>query len=330
MNQSRSADVASSAFVPPAPLDTAVLFVIFNRPEVTTRVFAAIREARPPRLYIAADGPRANRPGEDVRCRQARAIIDLVDWPCELHTLLRERNLGCKLGVSTAITWFFEHESQGIILEDDCLPVQSFFWYCEAMLARYANDSRIGHISGTRFFADRQRDPQSSTCGYSRYGFVWGWATWRRAWQHFDASLRAWPQMIDERWWNAAYPDPRERRAMRAIGQRVHDGKIDAWGYQWSFARSFQSQLSVMPPANLIVNLGFDADATHTTYRHPDAPITAVDLRFPLASPPFVLADRVHDRAFARHTFSRIRSRLRLLVARLADPDYLRRKLRLR
>jgi GT2 family glycosyltransferase len=133
-------EISSNTFTPPHPLKTAVLFLIFNRPDTTKQVFAAIRKAKPPKLYVAADGPRADNPGEAEKVEQVRLIATNIDWDCELKTLFRDENLGCGKGVSSAITWFFENEGEGIILEDDCLPSQSFFWYCEELLERYRED----------------------------------------------------------------------------------------------------------------------------------------------------------------------------------------------
>src|SRR5690349_2048344 len=132
-------------------MKSAILFLVFNRPETTARVFEAIRAAQPPRLYVAADGPRASRIGESERCDLTRRIASAVDWPCDITTLFRAANLGCKNAVSSAISWFFEHEEEGVILEDDCLPDPSFFRYCDELLAHYRDDTRIGLISGNNF-----------------------------------------------------------------------------------------------------------------------------------------------------------------------------------
>jgi hypothetical protein len=152
------------------------LFLVFNRPDTTSQVFEAIRKARPPKLYVAADGPRLDREGELEKCAQVRAIATAIDWPCELHTLFRDLNQGCKIAVSTAITWFFEHEEQGIILEDDCLPSQSFFLFCQEMLNHYKNDTRVWHVAGVYPFATDSRDC-NAYC-FSEYSPIWGWATW--------------------------------------------------------------------------------------------------------------------------------------------------------
>ncbi len=168
-------------------LGTPVLFLIFNRPDTTTRVFEAIREARPSRLYVAADGPRADKEGEAQRCLETRKITEAVDWPCEVRRLYREENLGCKLAVSSAITWFFTHEEEGIILEDDCLPDQSFFPFCAAMLERYRDDGRIMMVLGTSLLPPGG-GPDADYL-FTQYFLIWGWATWRRAWEKYDIEM---------------------------------------------------------------------------------------------------------------------------------------------
>jgi hypothetical protein len=170
---------------------SAVLFLVFSRPHLTAQVMATIRAAQPKRLYVAADGPR-KRPGEDELCNEARRIATEVDWPCEVRTLFRDTNLGCRVGVSTAMDWFFEHEKEGIILEDDCVPSQSFFPYCAELLDRYRDDARIMCISGDNPRARPVQRRESYV--FSRYPLIWGWATWQRAWRLYDATRSSWPE----------------------------------------------------------------------------------------------------------------------------------------
>jgi hypothetical protein len=287
------------------PLTTAVLFVVFNRPEVTQRVFAAIRTARPLRLYIAADGPRANVPADGPTCAATRAITSAVDWPCTVSTLFRETNLGCRAAVSSAVTWFFQHEEEGIILEDDCLPTASFFTYCQILLEAFREDRRVGHIAGTAFFQKEAFPTPTESFVFSRYGSIWGWATWRRAWDAYDVDITKWSLMLDRRWLLSAYPDASERRARLRIGERLVRRSLDTWDFQWTFARNFNSMLSIVPTKNLVVNIGFGADATHTTLIDRKAPTGAEELTFPLVFPPFILADAHHDQVFIKRAFKR-------------------------
>ena len=154
-----------------------VLFLVFNRPDTTLRVFSEIRKAQPKKLYIAADGPRAERPNEDLLCQQTLDIFKKIDWPCEIQTLFRKENLGCKEAVSSAITWFFEREEEGIILEDDCLPAPSFFRYCDTLLEKYRFDTRIRHIAGVNHHSGKRWGDASIF--FANHTHVWGWASWR-------------------------------------------------------------------------------------------------------------------------------------------------------
>src|SRR5512139_3287315 len=171
-------------------LKTPVAFIIFNRPDTAERVFAEIAKARPPKLLVVADGPRANRSGEAEKCAATRAIIDRVDWDCEVLTNFSDTNLGCKNRVSSGIDWVFEQVPEAIILEDDCLPHPTFFRFCEELLERYRDDERIGMISGDNFQLGQKRTDASYY--FSRYNHIWGWASWRRAWRHYDREASAW------------------------------------------------------------------------------------------------------------------------------------------
>ena len=259
-------------FTPPGPLQTAVLFLVFNRPDTTTQVFEAIRQAKPPRLYVAADGPRANREGEEERVAQVRQIATAVDWPCELKTLFRTENLGCKYAVSSGITWFFEQEEQGIILEDDCLPHPDFFGFCETLLDRYPDDERVSVITGDNF----QNGKQRGDGGYyfSRYNHVWGWASWRRAWKLYDGDLSFWPDWKCSEAWLSQFPDRVERRYWERIFDRMYAQQIDTWDYPWTASVWYHGGLTATPNVNLISNIGFGRDATHTV--NADSPLAGV------------------------------------------------------
>ena len=174
-------------------LTTPVAFLIFNRPDTTARVFEAIRQAKPPKLLVVADGPRPDRPDDVEKCKAARAIIDRVDWACEVLTNYSDLNLGCGKRPATGITWVFEQVEEAIIFEDDCLPHPSFFRFCEELLNYYRHDERIMVISGNNFQFGRNRTDDSYY--FSRYNHIWGWASWRRAWEYFDYDLKLWPKI---------------------------------------------------------------------------------------------------------------------------------------
>jgi hypothetical protein len=251
--------------MPQAPLDTAVLFLVFNRPETTKQVFEAIRHAKPPRLYVAADGPRANREGEAERATQVREIATAVDWLCEVKTLFRDENLGCKQAVSSGIDWFFENEEQGIILEDDCLPHPDFFIFCETLLNRYSSDERVWVVTGDNFQDGLYRGDGSYY--FSRYNHVWGWASWRRVWLKRDMELKFWPEWRKSVEWKTWLPNKAERQYWSKIFDRMYRNEIDTWDYPWTASVWFHGGLTATPNVNLVSNIGFGQDATHTTGR---------------------------------------------------------------
>lgn len=279
-----------------------VLFLVFNRPDTTARVFEAIRRARPERLYVAADGPRPDRVGEDEKVREVRGIVDRVDWPCEVRTLFREENLGCKRAVSEAISWFFEAEPEGIVLEDDCLPEPSFFRFCGELLARYRDDERVAMISGDNFQFGRQRTDASYY--FSRYLHIWGWASWRRAWKHYDVGATAWPTMRDDGWLASLTSSADEARFWSKAFQAVYDGSLDTWDYQWVLAAWSQNMLAAMPETNLISNIGFGSEATHTRGQNAYAEMSTAPMTFPLRHPEIVLPNPQADAFTARGMFT--------------------------
>lgn len=285
-----------------------VLLIAFNRPGPTARVLEVLRELQPERLYVACDGPRAMRAGEDERCAAVRALLatapeGLIDWPCQLERLFQASNLGCRAGVTAALDWFFECESEGIVLEDDILVDPSFFPYCQELLERYRHDSRVGAIAAN----NHQRRPPADGSSYrfSIYSHCWGWASWRRAWQCYDRDLKGWPPFREGRWL--------EQLAGRAFArtwggwlEALAQGQIDTWDMIWQLSCWQQGFLTVIPAAELAENIGFDADATHTLdERSPLGPRGTVSL--PLRHPTVIQADRRRD----ADTFARLYHRSR-------------------
>jgi hypothetical protein len=280
-----------------SPLSTPVALLVFNRPELTRRVLDVVRQARPVALYVVADGPRPDRPEDEPACAAVRAAVDAaIDWPCRVERLYAGRNLGCGRRVSSGIDWVFRQTSEAIFLEDDCLPDPTFFPFCAELLERYRNDPRVGQICGCTFVAPRL--DRNTSYVFSRYGPVWGWASWRRAWQAYDFALAAWPVARAAGWLRRVSVSRREARWRTRIYDDLWAGRIDTWDYQWGFAKMQQGLLSAVPCTNLIENIGFDMAATHDD-RH-NRGLSRRTMPFPLSHPDGVACDEDFDRQFSR------------------------------
>lgn len=246
---------------------SAVLFLVFNRPDTTREVFEAIRAARPSRLYIAADGPRKHKPEESLLCEETRAITEQIDWPCSVKTLFRNENIGCRMAISSAIDWFFEQEEEGIILEDDCLPHPSFFSYCDTLLEKYRNETRIMHISGDNFGFQKKALQQDYY--FSNIAHIWGWATWRRAWKSYDVSLNRYLDFRSKQKIRSVFPQKLHQQYWNIVFDQVYSGKTDTWDYQWNFCLWANQGLAVIPAKNLVSNIGFESGThAHDAIQH--------------------------------------------------------------
>lgn len=249
----------------PHVLSTPILFLIFKRLDTTKLVFEAIRQVKPPKLYIGADGYRLGHKGEKEKIREVREyVLNNIDWDCEVKTLFRDENMGCGPAITGALNWFFGYEEAGIILEDDLLPDQSFFQFCEELLERYQDEPKVLSISGNYFAGEKNR-PKTSYY-FSHYLHVWGWATWRRAWLHYDRQMVKWAQLRDTDFLNDLSGGDRHfANYWSRIFDLVWSGKLDTtWDYQFIFATWVMDGLSIMPNRNLVKNIGFDINATHT------------------------------------------------------------------
>lgn len=273
--------------------DIPIVFIIFNRPDTTLLVFEEIRRIRPRTLLIIADGPRSDRLGESEKCNMVRTIINQVDWPCDLRKNYADTNLGCKLRVSSGLDWVFEQVEEAIILEDDCLPNQSFFDFCSQLLAYYRNDERIMHIGGSNYQFGRIRGDGSYY--FSRKAHVWGWATWRRAWRHYDVAMKKFSLYRDMSAIDNIIANKQLKKKLLNDFNLIHEGKIDTWDYQWTFAIYQQHALTIIPNVNLVSNIGFANEATHTLDAHSVfANVPTVQLTS-IVHPTFVFPDFAAD-----------------------------------
>ncbi len=278
-------------------MDVPILFVIFKRPEIALLSFEKIKKVSPKKLYIACDGARDWVEGEkELVFKTRESILNSIDWPCDVYTNFQTSNLGCALGVYTAINWLFEHESHGIILEDDCVVQDSFFPFMAELLEKYQYDERIGMIDGANYL-NRIEIPYSYC--FSKYKSTNGWGTWKRAWRNMDMQMK---------WRDSSY----ENSIMANMGYRGCDIKywkyklkiIDnayasAWDWQWYYTLAAQNQLSIFPKCSLVSNIGFGQGATHTTNRKvPSYYHTDKELEFPLQHPPYIVPFITFEKAF--------------------------------
>ncbi|UIK08727.1 hypothetical protein [Neorhizobium galegae] len=293
-----------------------VVFIIFNRPDLTEIVFKEIARARPGKLFIIADGPRADRANEAERCAQTRQVVEKVDWDCEVFRNYSDTNMSSRDRISSGLDWVFAHTDRAIIIEDDCLPDPSFFPFCTELLEKYQHDERIGSINGSNFTHDRVVIDNSYF--FSRYPLIWGWATWRRVWQNYDLSISRWGTLRETDWLRSvAYPE--EFGHWTKAFNRVFEGGLDAWDYQFTFSQWLQRQVSIQPKSNLISNLGFRPDATHTVDASPVAGLPLDAMNFPLRHPADRAINFSADEIYLReHCFRRKKEKgLKRLVRKI-------------
>lgn len=278
-------------------LQSPVVMVVFNRPDLTRASLAAVMKARPTRILVVADGPREDRPEEGEACREAQAVFDAVRGAVEVEIDASPSNLGIRRRISSGLDWAFDRVPRAIVVEDDCVPDPSFFWLCDALLERFEDDARVGSITGANPYAE-YLGPEACRWSYyfSDLGLPWGWATWRDRWQEYDAELEGWSAFRRTRWLQ-------ERMGAVAGGQwqRLLDyaHEIDSWWIRWCFTQWSQGRHAAVPTRNLVTNTGMDERATHThaasAYgKFADLPAHALEL--PLAHPPGMLRDPESER----------------------------------
>lgn len=272
--------------------ETPVVLIIFNRPEHTRKVLDKIRQVRPKKLYVIADGPRADHPLDPELVLACRRLTDAIDWDCDVVRDYAEKNLGCRERVVTGLSKVFNQEDRAVILEDDCLPSKSFFYYTQNLLSRYADDARVGSIGGT--LPSGIGTPGQDSYFFSKYPRIWGWATWSRVWKNYDASILKWP---DLRKTNFLEKQLRTKKAIRNWTwnfDRIYKNEIDTWDYQFVFSMWMHNMLTVMPTKNLISNIGFGPEATHTFDSSSEfANIISEEIELPLVHPISISASQL-------------------------------------
>lgn len=307
-------------------LETSVVFIVFNRPAMTRAVFERIARVRPKRLLIVADGPRKSRPGEAQRCDEVRKIATEVNWPCEVQVNASAENLGCRNRIISGLNWAFQQVEEAIILEDDILPDESFFRFCEEMLTRYRGDSRISMITGFNIVQDQLASEYSYF--FSQWSHIWGWATWRGAWARYDRLLRDWPEIKRSAVLAEVFGRQRNREYWERVFDEMHGGAgIDTWDHQWFYTNLIHRSLSIVPRGNLVTNMGFGGDATHSTDEASDPKLEIRPMQFPLIHPPTFIPllgmDRLDQdlcRCMLPSVSQRILGKARRLTRRFTKP----------
>jgi len=282
-------------------LTTPVAFIVFNRPRYTRETFAAIRAAKPEQLFVIADGPRPNHINDTALCDEVRQIVEQVDWPCQIHKNYSSVNLGLKKRVSSGLDWVFNKVDRAIILEDDCVTHPDFFEYCTSLLDKYEKDERVWVISGDNHQKGKKRGDASYY--FSKYADCWGWATWRRAWQHYQGDIPFWPDWKLSETWQLLNPDKSERAYWEDIFSRVHSNAIySSWFYPWLACVWFRGGITATSNVNLVSNIGIGPDATHTITltEQPGAPIEALG---EIKHPDQIRLDIVADRFAYNHRY---------------------------
>lgn len=278
-------------------LSTPVALFIFNRPDCLKRVLERIESIKPSVLLVVCDGPREDIAGETEIVAQCRALIDKVSWGCKVLRNFSDKNLGCRGRVSSGLDWVFEQVNEAIILEDDCLPDPSFFRFCQELLGRYRKDQRVGMISGTNFqFGHKVND---DSYYFSNLNHIWGWATWRDRWQaDYDVDLNYWPKVREENRVDDWFGTTPERKSFIFNLERTYRSEIDTWDYQWWFASRLNGRVSIIPNKNLVSNIGYGPQATHTKGHNVLSELPTSSMPFPLKHPKTIFASQSLDTRF--------------------------------
>ncbi len=265
-------------------MNTPLLLLLFNRPIETSLLFEKLQKIKPKKIYISQDGPRKNNNQDESLCNEVRKIVNEKKWDYEIIEKINTKNLGCRKAVSEGIDWFFENESRGIILEDDCIPSRSFFMFSEEMLKKYENDNEIYLISGSNF--QKNKIIGDGDYYFSKYAHCWGWSTWRRAWKKYDKDLKFWNNWKKTKEWRNFHKNKFERKYWMKIFNNVEKNNIDSWAYVWLASVWYNNGLTITPNYNLIQNIGFNVNATSTISSNRDYNLDKEqNMNFPIKDP---------------------------------------------
>lgn len=283
-------------------LTTPVVFIIFNRFKEAEKVFEQIAIAKPQKLFVISDGPRSSKPGELDQVNKVRALIDRIDWPCEIYKNFADQNLGCRDRIATGLDWVFDQVESAIILEDDCLPDQTFFRFCQEMLEKYKGAFGVSHITGSNIIGKKSN---SESYLFSNYTQIWGWATWSRVWSKYDVGVKFWPSFKKTHQFSRLAGSGNAKRYWIHSVNEVYKGKIDTWDFQFSMLNWINNQVTVVPNKNLISNIGFGINATHTQIENHDlSKLETTQMIFPLTHPSTMSVDNDYDYELSHKFFN--------------------------
>lgn len=283
-------------------MKTPITIIIFNRPEETKKVFDIIKKIKPETLLVVADGPRNEK--ERILCLETRAVVEKIDWKCDLKRNYSETNLGCRKRVSSGLDWVFQEVDRSIILEDDCVPSMSFFRFCDELLVRYENDEKIMHISGNLFQQNNTKFQNTDSYFFSIIPHIWGWATWRRAWKNYDVDIKNWPTLKASGVLKDHFKHHGGYEYWSGVWDQYHENLIDSWDGQWFFACAKNSGYCINPTVNLVSNIGFNDNATHTRKNSWLANLPTQTIAFPLHHPQKIMIDMRADAFTFRNNFN--------------------------
>ncbi len=285
--------------------NTPIAFIIFRRPEETSRVFEMIRKIKPTDLLIIADGGRNN--DEIKLCNETREIVKNIDWPCNVRRNYSDINMGCKSRVSSGISWVFENVDRAIIIEDDCLPNKSFFTYCQNLLEKYKDDHKIMHISGLNMQKENADNPSYY---FSNIAQIWGWATWKRAWDKYDVNMKDWPRVKKDRVLLKVLKKPVLVEYFEYLFDRMYRNELTTWDVAWTYTCMKEDGLCITPNKNLIKNIGFGNGAAHSRREKGNFDnMETSEMIFPLNHPQSVLINNIADDVVYKKVFG-INSRI--------------------
>jgi len=299
-----------------------VLLLAWRRPNTLRRVIDAIRPAAPSRLFVACDGPNGARVGEADKVAATRELIEkAVDWPCQIERLYSDTNLGCRDGPVTAISWFFEQVEEGVILEDDCVPHPDFLPYCSQLLDYYRDDSRVWCITGDNATGIKLASSDYSY-GFIRYPLIWGWATWRRCWHRYLPAFDHIQEISENRSYILELFNSNEELAHSRISYWMNiktTNNRTIWDAAWAYTCLVNSGLTILPSVNLVSNIGFGFDSTHTLLKGKGGVREAADTRpiLPLSHPPFVIRDSMAEISFEETIYGNSSNPNRVSVGKL-------------